>query len=245
MAGFDLTDGETGLPGPSTGLRKAEYVYEVLKRQLISGTYEFGETLAVSNLAAHLGTSRQPVMDALKRLQTDGFVEVIPQVGCRVRVPRTSDVDDLYEIFATVEGVVTAMAADRRRPEQLPGLSQFVGRLGEAVEDGEFNNVRYAELNRAFHSRIHLCASSEEARSAAEAYWDRSDFLIASMRPQFWRTNLDHAQDEHLHIYEAVAAQDSRAARELAYEHIRHFGHAVRAHLETAGPSDTRKEAGA
>ncbi|MEW6471080.1 MAG: GntR family transcriptional regulator [Actinomycetota bacterium] len=211
--------------------RKGDAVYWALKRQLLRGEYPLGASLSVAELVVSVRTSRQPVMEALKRLQAEGFVEIIPQVGCRVATPSPEEARDFYEVFATMEGLVSRLAAERRRPEAVEEIRYRVARLQDAFEGGRFDNARYAELNRAFHSSIHRCANSREARIAAEMYWDRSDFLIGSTRPPFWRTNMQRAEGEHEALLRAVEVGDGAAAQSVAYSHIRSFGEAVAQHL--------------
>ena len=213
------------------GRRKVDVAYEAIKSALITGTYEFGTELSVTELAATVGASRQPVMEALKRLQNERFVEIIPQVGCRVAMPLPSEVQDFYEVFATMEGLVSRLAAERRSEPELKRLNEAISHLGSALRGNSFDSARYAALNREFHGLIHRCAKSREARLAAEMYWDRSDFLISSTRPPFWRGNLRRAQSEHKKLYEAVRDGDAVAAQEHAISHIRSFGTAVVAHL--------------
>jgi len=210
------------------GRRKGDAIYQALKRQLLRGEYELGAALSVVELAESVGASRQPVMEALKRLESESFVRIIPQVGCRVVTPTVAEVQDLYEIFATMEGLVSRIAAERRDRDDIDELRRAAALppLG-----GEFDNARYAEMNRAFHGLIHRCAKSRPARDAAEMYWDRSDFLIASTRPPFWPANVEHAQAEHEELRDAVISGASKKAQRLAYEHIRSFGEAVAEHL--------------
>jgi DNA-binding GntR family transcriptional regulator len=107
--------------------------------------------------------------------------------------------------------------------------------LDEPVNGEALTNARHAVWNRQFHGLIHRCARSLEARAAAEMYWDRSDFMIASTRPPFWRMNLERAHDEHIALLDAVADGDVTAAQQLAFSHIRSFGDAVVEHLLAAG----------
>ena len=211
--------------------RKGEAIYTTLKRQLLRGDQELGASLSVADLAVALGASRQPVMEALKRLQAEGFVEIIPQVGCRVVTPTASEVSDFYEVFGTMEGLASRLAAERRDPEEMEELHHLVGRLSTASEGGNFDPARYAAANRAFHGMIHRIARSREARAAAETYWDRSDFLIASTRPPFWGSNIDRAEGEHEALFEAIAAGKGARAQKIAFDHIRSFGDAVLDHL--------------
>ena len=79
----------------SSGRRLAPVVYDLLKDRLLEGEYQSGERLSVESLKAEFGVSKQPVMEALRRLSSEGLVEIIPQVGCRVPVYDGADVDRL------------------------------------------------------------------------------------------------------------------------------------------------------
>ena len=207
-------------------------MYQTLKQDLVSGAFALGDPLNANDLAEALSTSRQPVMDALKRLQGEGLVDILPQIGCQVAMPTAADVEDFYEVFATLEGLITSMAA-RRRPdaavERLVALAESLPTVatGDRVQD----NRRYAEANRSFHGAVHELAASPEARRAAEFYWDRSDFLIASLRPPFWQGAPEVAHHEHKAIARFVGAREAEPARLSASEHIRRFGTEVAARL--------------
>jgi len=220
---------------PVAGQRKVDVAYSEIKRALISGAYEFGAELSVTELAEELGASRQPVMEALKRLESERFVDIVPQVGCRVAVPLPSEVRDFYEVFATMEGLVSRLAAERRTDDDVRHLKGAVDDLNLSRRGNSFDIDRYATLNREFHGLVHRSARSREARLAAEMYWDRSDFMIASTRPPFWDLNLTRARSEHKQLYEAIRDQDAASAQHKAEEHIRSFGQAVVAHLTGEG----------
>jgi hypothetical protein len=87
----------------SSGRRLAPVIYELLKQRLLDGAYRAGERLPVEALKAEFDVSKQPVMDALRRLSSDGLVEIIPQVGCRVAVYDSAYVSDFFAIFGGME----------------------------------------------------------------------------------------------------------------------------------------------
>src|SRR4051794_13943816 len=62
----------------------ADRIYDALRREFVDGHWEFGQAFSTYELAARFEVSRRPVLDALQRLEGEGFVEIIPQVGCRV-----------------------------------------------------------------------------------------------------------------------------------------------------------------
>lgn len=217
---------------------RATIAYEWLKGRLLSGHYAFGEELQLVGIAKEVAVSRQPVMEAVKRLQLEGFVEIIPQVGCRVAVPSQEDAEDLFEVFATLEALVTRLAAERREPADADELKAIASRF-EQLRAGAFKVDDYRRLNRDFHSAIHRLSRSVEGMRAAAAYWDRSDFLIATVGGEvgsggeLWADNLDNTVREHQQLADAIIRGDGAAAGACAYQHIRSFGDVVLASLRT------------
>src|SRR5664279_6224235 len=106
----------------SSGRRLAPLIYDLIKERLLDGGYQAGERLAVEALKTEFGVSKQPVMDALRRLASDGLVDIIPQVGCRVPTYEPQDVTDFFAIFGGMEGAVAGVAAHRCTPPQLAAL---------------------------------------------------------------------------------------------------------------------------
>ncbi|MCW2986985.1 MAG: transcriptional regulator [Conexibacter sp.] len=211
----------------ATTQRKADLVYDQLKLRFLAGEFRFGERLTVNDLGVSMGTSRQPVLEAIKRLQDDGLVEVTPQVGSHVVIPPLNGVADFFEVFATLESLVTRFAAERREPGGLGTLEAAVPLVGDALEGGDFDLQRYLAGNRGFHGSVHQLARSAEAVTAAERFWDRSDFLIASLDLIQMRSNLSRAVAEHQAIYEAIADGDGDRAADLACAHVRGFASPV------------------
>src|ERR1700749_5205401 len=102
----------------SSGRRLAPVVYDLLKDRLLEGEYQAGERLSVEALKAEFGVSKQPIMEALRRLSSEGLVEIIPQGGWRVPVYDGADVTDFFAIFGGMEGAVAGVAAQRCTGQQ-------------------------------------------------------------------------------------------------------------------------------
>jgi DNA-binding GntR family transcriptional regulator len=211
--------------------RKMEVVYDQLKAQFLAGKFRFGQRLEVNELGEAMGTSRQPVLEALKRLQDDGLVEVTPQVGSHVIVPSPDAVVDFFRVFAVLEALATTMAAERHTDVDLVALSPTTDLVLTALDGDDFNLSIYLAANRRFHETIHSLARSEEAADAARRYWERSDFLIASMNLSQMRETLTRSVEEHRAIFEAIKAGDGSRAGELATVHVEGFADPIRQSL--------------
>src|SRR5262249_4241585 len=94
--------------------RAGTTAYAHLKERLLEGDLGPGDRLSVVELTQLLSCSRVPVMEALKRLEGEGFVRIVPQVGCSVVAPAPADVEDFFALFADVEARMARFAAERR-----------------------------------------------------------------------------------------------------------------------------------
>lgn len=191
-------------------------VYDEILDRLISMRYRFGERILVKEVGAETGASRQPIMAALNALSADGFVKIIPQVGCEVVSPTPRDIADFYLMFARTEGVLAELAAERRTPAQLRGLkdlNQLIRRdLGDSGGSG------YRELNQSFHKLFHQMAASPLLDAKQSSIFAMSDFFI--MQTVGFTPHVDEATNEHDAIIAAIEQGDGKAARATAEQHI-------------------------
>lgn len=201
-----------------------DLVYGELKGRFTAGEFRFGERLDVNQLAQSMGTSRQPVLEALKRLQDDGFVEVTPQVGSHVVIPAPSDITDFFEVCAVIEGLASRLAAERREKRDVIELAATEDLVLHALDGDSFDLGIYLEGNRRFHGTVHRLARSAEAAAASTRYWDRADFLVASMNLGQMRLTMSRAVEEHRAISEAIRDGDGERAASLAERHVLGFG---------------------
>jgi DNA-binding GntR family transcriptional regulator len=206
-----------------SGLRLGSAVYEQLKERLLEGRHSAGERLRTEQLRQEFGVSKQPVMEALRRLSSDGLVEIVPQVGCVVTTYTPSDIEDFFALFGAFEGAIAAAAAERRVPSQLDDLERVSARIGalRAEPDAARRAHGYRVLNREFHAVIHDMAHSRIMAEMSRRMWDMSDFLINTTGiPQPLASALPARHDDHERIREALRAQDAEEARRQMHEHI-------------------------
>lgn len=199
-------------------MNKKEEVYDLLVGRLIDATYSFGQRLSVKEIASDTGASRQPIMAALNQLGAEGFVRIIPQVGCAVVSPTRDEIADFYLMFERMEGLLAELAAARRTDAQLAELRHLQSRITQIVGDAPLRAEEYSDINRAFHQSIHDMAHSSFVDSRQTSNFNMSDFFInqASGFVPF----MAEAAREHDDIIEAIASRSPDRARKLAESHI-------------------------
>jgi DNA-binding GntR family transcriptional regulator len=197
--------------------------YDALKERLLEGGFPSGSRLSVEALKAEYGVSKQPIMDALRRLASDGLVEIIPQVGCRVPVYEKQDVADFFAIFGGLEGAVAAVAAQRHVPGQLDELITVNAHIGQLAGEQEpaARAHGYRVLNRSFHSIVHEMAHSPVVAGISRRMWDMSDLLISTSGiPQPLAFAVPGRHDDHERIIAAIRERDHVRARTEMEAHI-------------------------
>jgi DNA-binding GntR family transcriptional regulator len=192
-------------------LRQA--VYDALVEMIITRELQPGEHLVETELAAQLGVSRQPVREALQRLQNEGWVDLRPALGAFVHVPTDDEADQLLGVRTLLEAESARLAARQATPELVEHLWE-IQRTGEkALADDDQEGLVAA--NAALHSHI-VSMSGNTVLADLIASVDRRVrwyyFPIARARGQ-------DAWDEHANLIDAIARRNGRRAGDLMRRH--------------------------
>ncbi|MGH3327565.1 MAG: GntR family transcriptional regulator [Streptomycetales bacterium] len=131
-------------------LRQA--VYDALVELVVTGVLQPGQHLVEKELAEHLGVSRQPVREALQRLQTEGWVDLRPGQGAFVHVPTEQEADQLLAVRALLETESARLAAAAATPERVEWLRGVWHEGQEALDAGDVERV--VGLNARFHAYV-------------------------------------------------------------------------------------------
>lgn len=204
--------------------------YESIRDRLLDGEFPAGGKISVEALVAELGVSKQPVMEALRRLDSDGLVVIKPQVGCEVARFSDREVGDFFKLFGAAEGAIGAMAAQRRRPEQIIELRQAANATYDLHDssDAELRSRQFRLANRRFHAITHTMADCEMTTSFVERMWDVSDLIINTYTHRRVHSEaMEKRESEHRRIVEAIADGDPATARRELEHHVICTSHLV------------------
>lgn len=191
-------------------------VYNEIREAILSEEFKKGEWLTEHMLTQKLGVSRTPVRSALQRLAEDGLVSMTPNRGAAVIGITREDLIDIYRIRMRLEGLASAMAAEKITDEQKR-------KLAETVELSEFyiqkqDTERIKELDTAFHRMIYEASGSRmierilsDLHSNTKAY--RRQSLCVPGR-------LSKTLEEHKEILNAILTGNAAEAEALTSAHI-------------------------
>ena len=194
-------------------------VYDALIDLIVGGELPPGQHMVETDLARQLGVSRQPIREALHRMEAEGWVDLRPSQGAFVHVPTDSEVDELLDVRALLEAETARLAAGRMgsdpqaRPAQLARLREICRKGEAAAEAGEFGAAVTA--NNAFHAEIAVIGGNATLAELADIVGRRVQWYYRMVAP----ARGHGSWTEHAEIIEAIGAGDPDRAQALARSH--------------------------
>lgn len=205
-------------PLPEGDISRAEFVYRQLRQGIRSGLYRPGQRIREAQLAEALNTSRTPVREAIRRLETDRLIEDVPGRGLAIAALDEAQVRELYQFRAALEGTAAEMAALQASAFDVAALREILTQMRAAAAEAP----RAAQLNRQLHQGI--CQAARNT-FLTHAMAPLNDFM-ALLPGTTYQTpgRMADVLAEHEAIVEGIAQRTPAAA-----------GAAMRAHIEAAG----------
>lgn len=190
-------------------------IRDVIRRDIINGTFEAGARLKAAELAGRYGVSQVPVREALQQLQGEGLVDIEPNRGARVRCVDSKFVRNVFEIRLVLSELLAAKAAERATPAALALLEQREDAFEAAIAAG--NVPQILQANRAFHDVYFRIADNPEA----EKLMDQHLALMHALRTRigFSATRVPAMVEEHRGLIRAFAAARPKAAAKIGRRH--------------------------
>jgi DNA-binding GntR family transcriptional regulator len=139
-----------------------ERTYQALRAALLAGRYLPAERIYEADVAKALGVSRNPVREAVRRLQQDGLLDVRPHNGIWVASISAEEIEDVYLIRGALEAVAAGLAAARMTNEEIDELGAIVSEQERAAKSASPVPMTPVSASQAdqFHHAIHVGARS-------------------------------------------------------------------------------------
>ncbi|GGL80412.1 transcriptional regulator [Streptomyces fumigatiscleroticus] len=198
-------------PGP---LR--DRVYEALLELITTRALRPGQHLVESELAGHLGVSRQPVREALQRLNTEGWVDLRPAQGAFVHEPTEEEADQLLTVRTLLEAEAARLAAANATEEGIAVLDELLGQGLRAIAADDVDGA--VALNARFHAAVMELAGNAVLAELAAQVDRRVRWYYTPVARQRGR----QSWVEHRELIAAIADRDEQRATQLMREHTEH-----------------------
>ncbi|MDD2421619.1 MAG: GntR family transcriptional regulator [Heliobacteriaceae bacterium] len=193
-----------------------DIVFENLREAIKTGVLKPGERLMEIQLAEELGVSRTPVREAIRKLEQEEFIVMVPRKGAYVASVSVKDITDVFEVRAALEALAAGLAAQRVTDAELDTMERLLVRHSSSTEDENLGSMVVGDID--FHDLVYRASRNRRLMT-----------IINNLREQLQRfrtTSLGHpgrmkeALDEHRKMVEAISDRNVELAQTLAWEHI-------------------------
>lgn len=193
-----------------------DVVFNTLRQAILKGELAPGERLMEIQLAEKLGVSRTPIREAIRKLELEGLVLMIPRKGAEVAKISEKSLRDVLEVRRSLEELAIELACHRMSEDNMRELEEVQSRFREAISRGEAMAI--AETDEHYHDIIYHGTGNEKLVQ-----------MLNNLREQMYRYRLEYIKDEdkrqillveHEHILKAIKNRNIAEAKHAAREHI-------------------------
>ena len=215
-----------------------DVVFNTLRKAILKGELKPGERLMEIALAERLGVSRTPVREAMRKLELEGLVVMIPRRGAQVANITEKDLNDVLEVRMALENLSIENACARMTEEQLDELWKAARNFEDTMAEG--NLVRLAEADVAFHEIIYKASDNK-----------RLIQVLNNMREQIYRYRVEYLKEgetrdllvkEHEELTRAIKERDVERAKQLSFQHIENQRMAIMRSIEAENAEREKAE---
>ena len=193
-----------------------EVVCESLREAIRSGVLKPGERIMEIQLAEELGVSRTPVREAIRKLELEGYVVMMPRRGTYVASMSIRDINEIFEIRTALESLSNGLAADHITDDELEHLQRLLVIIGGYIKEGNIEKI--VETDIEFHDLLYHAARNERLVGIISNLRDQlTRFRTLSMS---YPGRLEETLEEHRLIVDAIASGDRKAASRAAERHM-------------------------
>lgn len=195
-----------------------EKIADKIRTDIIRGVFRNGERLVEPKLAKNLGISRTPIREALRQLEAEGFIEIVPRRGAVVKELTIKDIDDLYAIKANLEGLAARQATQNLTEEQLEILININKKFRAYADKNPEVSDEYLKDNIDFHNIFIAASGNEKLVDILDGLSKNFQRLKTMLVSDSNRAHI--AVNEHKKIIDAFVAKDPDMAERTVRDHI-------------------------
>ena len=196
-----------------------DVVFNTLRDAILTGKLVPGERLMENQLADKLGVSRTPVREALRMLELENLVELVPRKGAQVLDMSEKDITNILEVRSALEGLATSLACKKMSKEDLQQLKNLEVDFEKAVADNDVEH--FVDIDEDFHDLIFAATENDKLIS-----------IFRNLRIQLYRYRMAQAKNNetsmstivahHRSIIRAIENHDAEEGASIAQGHIKY-----------------------
>ncbi len=193
-----------------------DVVFNTLRKGILTGELKPGERLMEIHLAKRLGVSRTPIREAIRKLELEGLVTMIPRRGAQVANITEKNLKDVLEVRQALEGLAIALACERITEETKAELEKRLNQVETAMKTKDTSEIASADV--AFHDMLVEASGNARLRQ-----------LVNNLGEQMYRYRFEYIKDvskhsqiiqEHRSMFDSIMEKDAKKAAQAVGLHI-------------------------
>lgn len=193
-----------------------DVVFNTLRQAILKGELKPGERLMEIQLANKLGVSRTPIREAIRKLELEGLVLMIPRKGAEVAEITEKSLRDVLEVRKALEELAVQLACDKITKDEIQELKNAAYGFKESIKSKDVTRVAEADVN--FHDVIYMATGNQKLIQ-----------LLNNLREQMYRYRVEYLKSdevypklmaEHEEIIEYIEKRNKEAATNIVCRHI-------------------------
>ena len=194
-----------------------DVVFNTLRQAILRGELKPGERLMEIQLANKLGVSRTPVREAIRKLELEGLVLMIPRKGAEVADISEKSLKDVLEVREALEELAARLACDKITKEGINRLKEAAQDFCSALKSNDITQM--AEADVRFHDVI--CNATENQKLGQ---------LLNNLREQMYRYRIEYLKDQQ--VYEKLLSEHEEIIRHIEKGEKDEAARVVSRHIE-------------
>lgn len=193
-----------------------DVVFNTLRQGILKGQLKPGERLMEIHLANQLGVSRTPIREAIRMLELEGLVIMLPRKGAQVANISKQDLRDVLELRKALDTLAISLACERITPDVLAKLKAKSVEFDEIIKSKNFSKI--AEADVEFHDIIHEASGNK-----------RLQVMVNNLAERIYRYRLEYIKEiddysqlaaEHKEMVRCIEMGDQESAVNIIELHI-------------------------
>lgn len=209
---------------------------EKLRAAILAGVFKPGDRLVEANLCARLGVSRPSVREALRSLEAEGLITIVPNRGPQIPVLTWEQAEEIFQLRALLEGEAAALCAKRATREHIDGMRKALALFEKAVSGHDSAGRLSATAD--FYRIMQQGAGNSLIEDLLQRLVARINFLRAQSMSRAGRAKF--SLREMRAIFQAISSGNSKAARKAAEVHIKNASTAARETFEAVTKAERK-----
>ena len=194
----------------------SDRIFEIIEKAILSGSVRPGERIIETELAKNLGISKSPVREALKKLEGEGIVQLVPRKGFFVRNIDRKSIDDLCDVMFIIELEAARLSLQKKTEAVCKKIDEILDQMKRHLRRRDY--ASYVSANRQFHGLFYDLTENEWILKISQMFFKESDMLRSLSL--YTSDRFSRSIEEHYAIADAYKKGDKERLERAVKKHL-------------------------